>query len=126
MLSILTAVLFVLVAAGTLALGLQWDAKHARSLERLQGSRIEAPRPAAATARASLVQLWRDLVSGVGAMMPASSRDLPLLKRRLVSAGWRNPAAPRYFQGARAVAAVAFGAAGLALALRRSPTAPTC
>jgi tight adherence protein C len=41
--------------------------------------------------------------------MPASAKELPNLKRRLVRAGYRHPNSPRYFQGARTVSIVGFG-----------------
>jgi tight adherence protein C len=62
--------------------------------------------------------LWRELLSRIGSAVPASSRDLPRLKRRLIRAGFRNPNAARYFQGIRLVATLVLGAASLAGALR--------
>ena len=47
--------------------------------------------------------VWRELVSRIGTAVPASARDLPRLKRRLIRAGFRNPNAARYFQGIRPV-----------------------
>ena len=113
MLTLLTAILFVLVAGCTLLLGLYWDARRVRALDRLA-----APERRRARVIPSGVRLWRGLVSRLGAALPLSPRALPLLKRRLVSAGWRDPEAPGYFQGARSVLAVLFGLAALALAWR--------
>ena len=110
MLTILTAVLFLLVAGCTLLLGLYWDARRVRALDRLA-----APQRRRARVIPSGLRLWRGLVSRLGALLPLSPRALPVLKRRLVSAGWRDPDAPRYFQGARSVLAVVFGLAALAL-----------
>jgi tight adherence protein C len=57
--------------------------------------------------------VWRELVDRIGSSVPASAKDLPRLKRRMIQAGFRDPAAIRVFHGARAVVAVAFGVAGL-------------
>jgi tight adherence protein C len=112
-LALLTVAVFLLVAAGTAALGLQLAARRARALERLA-----VPRPLVPAILPSPALIWRELVSRIGSIMPLPSKDLPLLKRRLIRAGLRHPNAPRYFQGARAVAAVAFGGLALAVALR--------
>ncbi len=53
--------------------------------------------------------IWKDLVDRLGSAVPASPKDLPALKRRLIRAGWRNRDAARVFQGARAVAIAIFG-----------------
>jgi tight adherence protein C len=50
-------------------------------------------------------------------MVPASSKDQPALKKRMVRAGFRNPHAARYFYGFRAVGVVLFGGAALFLGL---------
>src|SRR5664280_734176 len=66
----------------------------------------------------SAAQLWRDLVSRLGSVVPTSARDLPRLKRRLVRAGFRSLNAARYFQGARLVTTVSFAAVALLAAWR--------
>jgi tight adherence protein C len=110
---ILTVAVFLLVAAGTAALGMQGSGRRSRSMERLA-----APRALVPHFLPSPALLWRELVLRVGSAIPLPSKDLPLLKRRLIRAGLRSPNAPRYFQGSRAVGAVAFGGLALAIALR--------
>jgi len=113
MVQVFTVAVFLLVAAGTAALAILLDERRARALERL------APEPRLVPKQVdSPALIWRELVSAIGAYLPASSKDLPRLKRRLVRAGIRNPIAPRIFQGARAVAAVVFGLAATAIAAR--------
>jgi tight adherence protein C len=112
-LGILTVVVFVLVAAGTATLGIELSARRARTLDRLAAPRARVP-----DVLPSPALLWRELVSRIGSAIPTPSKDLPLLKRRLIRAGLRHPNAPRYFQGARAVAAVVFGGVAFAIALR--------
>ena len=110
MLEILTAMLFLLVAGGTAWAGLRAAAWRARGVHRL------APMPAPAVAVApSPTLIWRELVSRIGAAMPASGRNLPLLKRRLIRGGLRNPNAAGYFQGARTLTTVLFGSLALFL-----------
>jgi tight adherence protein C len=113
MVGMLTLAVFLLVTVGTAALGMQLDGLRARALERL------APEPRLVPKQVdSPALIWRELVSAIGAYLPASSKDLPRLKRRLVRAGIRNPVAPRIFQGARAVATVVFGLVATAIAVR--------
>ena len=118
MLPLLTVLLFVLVAGGTAWAGLRAGAWRARGVYRLapMPDPNTDPFPSAAT-------LWRELVSRLGAFVPASARNLPQLKRRLVRAGIRNPNAARYFQGIRLVTTLLFTAGALVWAWR-SQAAP--
>lgn len=111
-LPILTIAVFVLVAVGTAAVGIRVTARRMRALERLETPRTEVP-----AFLPSPASVWRELVSRIGSAIPPPSKDLPLLRRRLIRAGWRNPGAPRYFQGARAVAAVGFSIVALLVSL---------
>ena len=103
MLPTLTAMVFVLVAAGTAAMLLAMTGNRRRKIRRL----VDKP---AVVPPLSYALIWRELVSRIGSVMPASPKNLPALKRRLIRAGYRHPSAPRYFQGARAVSIVVFGA----------------
>jgi tight adherence protein C len=110
MLPLLTTVLFLLVAVGTAWAGLRAGAWQARGVHRL------APMPApGADPFPSVAMIWRELLSRLGSFAPASARNLPLLKRRLIRAGIRSPNAPRYFQGIRLVTIVLFTAGALTL-----------
>ena len=99
---------FVLVAAGTAAIGMRVSAWRTRALARLtRRAAVAAPAiPSAAMA-------WRELIDRIGSSVPGSPKDLPRLKRRLLRGGFRDPAALRIFQGARPVLAAAFGLAGV-------------
>jgi len=111
MLALSTVGVFLFVAAATLAVGLGNGSRRARALQRL------AAKPKTASGfLPSPVTVWRELVDRLGSAVPASPKDLPLLRRRLVRAGWRNPEAVRFFQGARAVGVAAFAMATLAVA----------
>jgi tight adherence protein C len=102
MLELLTVTLFLLVAAGTAWAILRAGNSSARSVQRVaQPVQVEGLMPSPAPR-------WIDLVSRLGSSVPASPRDLPRLKRRLVRAGFRNQNAANYFQGARMVSTVLF------------------
>jgi tight adherence protein C len=108
----LTMVVFLLVAAGSIFISMKLDTWRQQSVARL------SPEPRLVSPEVSSAALiWRELVSRIGTALPASEKGLPQLRRRLVRAGIRNPNAPRYFQGARGVGTVIFGAAGLAVAV---------
>jgi tight adherence protein C len=100
------AAVLVLVWAGTAALAARSASWRTRALDRL------AREPVKATAAASPAHLWRELVDRIGASVPAGPKDLPLLKRRLIRAGFRDPSAIRVFQGVRMLLVPLFAAAG--------------
>src|SRR5579883_3273720 len=100
----LTTIVFLLVAGGSFWIGLKLDTRRRRSLERLGSEPKLVPKEVFSAAL-----IWRELVNRIGSVLPASEKDLPLLKRRLIRAGIRRQSAPGYFQGARGVGTVAFG-----------------
>jgi tight adherence protein C len=97
---------FVLVAAGAMVAAGRADSWRSQALSRL------TPRPSAYSLMPSATLIWRELVSRIGSTVPASGKDGGQTRRRLIRAGFRDPSAPRLFQGARAALAVVFGAAG--------------
>jgi tight adherence protein C len=62
--------------------------------------------------------IWRELASRIGSMVPASTKEAPLLRKRLIRAGYLNPNAVRFFRGTRAVCAGTFAVLGLLWSLR--------
>ena len=96
MLEVLTATLFLLVAAGIAWAGLRKGTSRTRGVQR-----VASPPVHAASLLPSQAPRWSGLVSRIGTTVPASARDLPRLKRRLLRAGFRDPNAAAYFQGAR-------------------------
>jgi tight adherence protein C len=101
----LSILIFVSIALVTVLVALRLGRFRARAVDRLAP---QTAGPASASPSSSLV--WRELVGRIGSYVPASDRDLPALKRRLIRAGFRHPAAARYFRGARAVLALLLGA----------------
>ncbi len=107
MLLLMTATLFLLVAAGTAWAGFRGG--RSRGVRRL--APVAAP---SAGLVPSHTLVWRDLVNRIGSAVPSSGRDLPRLKRRLIRAGFRDPNAARYVQGIRPVTTLLFAAGALA------------
>jgi tight adherence protein C len=110
-----TALVFVLMTLGTALIVFRaWNLRQ-RSLGRI------APRAATVTPYLPSPSLvWSELVNWIGSFVPASPKNLPRLKQRLMRAGFRNPSAVRFFHGARAVATLTFSLAGLFLGLHFS------
>ena len=113
MLLLSTLAVFLAVAGVTIWVSFRmWDWR-VRAADRI------SPRPAAAIPLLPSPSLiWRDLVKRMGFFVPASPKDLPRLKRWLVRAGFRNPAAYRVFYGARALSILVFAPVGAILGLR--------
>ncbi len=113
MLELLVAAVFLSVISVSLLVGLRDTGRRAKALVRLSNPDEQpgddAPSPGL---------IWHHLVNWIGTVVPASPKDLPLLKRRLVRAGFRDPEAARIFTGVKAVSALILGLAGLAIAVR--------
>jgi tight adherence protein C len=110
-LEIFTCAIFVVVAAVTYLIGFQVSNHRAKALVRLSSDPAPEFLPAPSL-------IWQQLVNWIGSIVPASPKDLPLLKRRLVRAGFRDPNAARVFYGIRAVSTVVFCLGGLFVATR--------
>jgi tight adherence protein C len=105
----LTLLLFVAVASVTGGLGIYFSSVRSRMLRRLIPEQPSVTTPILP----SPWVVWRELVARIGAVVPASAKDLPELRRRLMRAGMRGSHAARYFHGARAISVVALGGAVL-------------
>jgi tight adherence protein C len=113
LLELSTLLVFIAVAGMTAFLGLRLNDWRARAVDR-----IAPPKQTVAPFIPSPALIWHELVSRVGSFVPASPKDLPRLKRRLVRAGFRNPTALGIFNGARVVSTVIFTLIGVAAGLR--------
>jgi tight adherence protein C len=101
-----SAIVFVLVLGGTAGLLLRWSSWRSRARGRFAAD---------AAAKATVISpalIWREMVDRVGASVPASPKDVVGLKRRLIRAGFRDPATIRVFQGARLILIPIFTALG--------------
>jgi tight adherence protein C len=109
---LLIALIFVSIAAVTAFIGMNLWNWRARAIDR-----IAAPTEIITPFLPSPSLVWQELVKRIGTHVPAASKDLPLLRRRLVRAGFRFPEAARYFHGTRAVITVVLALAGLGMGL---------
>lgn len=113
MLEVITCALFVAIAAPTALLAMHLWSRRTQAVDR-----IAAHRATVSAFLPSPSLIWRELASRVGSMVPASSKEAPQLKRRMIRAGFRNPKALRFFRGIRGVATGAFAVLGLLWGLR--------
>ena len=108
----LTLLVFISVALFSIAAGVAASNWRSRAIERLVGrQRVAAVVPSASLA-------WQELVSRIGTLVPASPKSAPVLRRRLMRAGWRSPVAVRIFHGARAISVAGLVAAAVVFAGR--------
>ena len=95
-------VVFVLFAAGFSFGGVRLWVKPKEAIERVAGTGMSAHD--AAPVHPSL--LFHDLVKRLGNLVPASPKDVTVMQRRLIRAGYRNPNALKVLYGAKAIFAV--------------------
>ena len=104
MLELLTGVVFVVVGAVTALVSLRVFNWRSRAVDRIAargGATVSPFLPSPSL-------IWREMVHRIGAIVPASPKDLPLLRRRLIRASFRDPDAVRFFHGCRAVSTLMF------------------
>jgi tight adherence protein C len=109
---LLSILVFVLVTTATALIAWRLWAWRARAVERLAGKVPVVP------ALPSPVLLWRELVARIGARVPATTKDLPTLKKQLMMAGFRQQTAASIFQVARTVSTALVGALALIVSVR--------
>jgi len=115
MLEGLSILIFLSIAFVTVLVALRLGRGHSQAVERIA-------RVAGDSGEATASHLvWRELVARIGSFVPASSRDLPVVKRRLIRAGFRHPNAHRFLAGLRAVGAAALALAAILVALWTAP-----
>src|ERR1700692_1907621 len=91
--------IFLLFAAGLSFAGMKLYVKPKEAIERVAGTGLDghdsAPR------HPSLV--FHDIVKRLGNLVPASPKDVTVMQRRLIRAGYRNPNALKILYGAKAL-----------------------
>jgi len=112
-LELLTCVVFVVVAVPTGFFCLHLWNLRSRALDRMATGKV----PVSLFVPSARL-IWQELVARVGSMVPASTKDLPQLRLRLIRAGFRNPSAVRLFYGVRGVSTLGFTALGLLWSLK--------
>jgi len=91
--------IFILFAAGLSYAGVKLYVKPKEALERVAGTELDSH--AGSPVHPSLI--FHDLVKRLGSMVPASPKDVTVMQRRLIRAGYRNPNALKILYGAKAV-----------------------
>jgi len=94
--------IFLLFAAGLSFAGMKLYVKPKEALERVAGTGLETGD--SAPVHPSLV--FHDMVKRLGALVPASPKDVTVMQRRLIRAGYRNPNALKVLYGAKVAFAV--------------------
>jgi tight adherence protein C len=94
-----TAILFVLLVLGLSLVGMRFYIRPNEALERIAGGGIEAAEES--PKHASLA--FHDLVKKLGAIVPASPKDVTVMQRRLIRAGFRGPNALKVLYGAKLI-----------------------
>src|SRR5271169_34923 len=96
---VISFLLFVLLAGGLSLLGMKLWVKPKEAMERVAGTGISQHE--AAPRHPSLV--FHDIVKRLGNLVPASPKDVTVMQRRLIRAGYRNPNALKVLYGAKAL-----------------------
>jgi tight adherence protein C len=99
-----SAVLFILVVLGLSALGMKLYVRPKEAIERVTGSGIDTAEEA--PVHPSLV--FRDMVKKLGNLVPQSPKDVSIMHRRLIRAGFRGPNALKLLYGAKAALGITF------------------
>lgn len=101
MLIAVTLLVFLAAAATVSLVGLRLWVRPKEAIDRVTGAAVE---PVEAPPHPSL--LFRQMIERLGAMVPASPREVGLIQRRLIRAGIRGPNALKIFYGSKALLAV--------------------
>src|SRR5579871_1665522 len=94
--------IFLLFAAGLSFAGMKLYVKPKEAIERVAGTGLESGE--GAPIHPSLV--FHDVVKRLGALVPASPKDVTIMQRRLIRAGYRNPNALKILYGAKLIMGV--------------------
>jgi tight adherence protein C len=106
---------FVLCAAGLAFAGTKLYVKPKEAIERIAGT---STREESAPIHPSLI--FHDIVKRLGNLVPASPKDVTVMQRRLIRAGYRNPNALKILYGAKALFAVLLPALAAVVLLNTS------
>ena len=97
-------VLFIALAAGLSFAGMRLYVKPKEAIERVAG--VSSDHHESSPVHPSLI--FHDIVKRLGALVPASPKDVTVMQRRLIRAGYRNPNALKILYGAKASLGVLF------------------
>jgi tight adherence protein C len=97
-----TCVIFVVLALAISYAGMKLYVRPKEAMERVTGASLEQHEPP--PVHPSLV--FHDIVKRLGALVPASPKDVTVMQRRLIRAGYRNPNVLKILYGAKAILGV--------------------
>lgn len=101
---LLSIAVFVLVAGGMTLLASRLWLRPKAVIERITGTDAAA---AAARPQKHPSLAFRELLTRLGNVLPASPRDVTVMQQRLIRAGYRSPAALKYLYGSKVLLGVA-------------------
>jgi tight adherence protein C len=96
---LLSCLIFVVLALALSFAGMKLYVRPKEAMERVAGTAMEAHE--APPTHPSLV--FSDMVKRLGALVPASPKDVNVMQRRLIRAGYRNPNALKVLYGSKAI-----------------------
>src|SRR5713226_4885267 len=96
---LLSCLLFLVLAVIISFAGMKLYVKPKEAMERVSGATLD--QNDAPPVHPSLI--FHDIVKRLGSLVPASPKDVTVMQRRLVRAGYRNPNALKILYGAKAV-----------------------
>jgi tight adherence protein C len=99
-----SCVIFVVIVLAFSYAGMKLYVRPKEAMERVTGATMEYQE--ASPTHPSLI--FHDIVKRLGALVPASPKDVTVMQRRLIRAGYRNPNALKVLYGAKALLGVAF------------------
>lgn len=114
MLEAIALLTFLSISVVTVLVALRLGRGQSRAVERI------APRAAPVIQPGSHL-VWRELLERIGSFVPASPKTLPVWRRRLIRAGFRNPQAFKFFLGFRVLGSLVGAPAGLLIGFRTAP-----
>ena len=100
---LIAAVVFIVLVLMLSSIGMRLYVRPKEALERVAGTYVTEQEPQAHPSLA-----LHDVIKRVGSMIPASPKDVTVIQRRLIRAGYRGPNALKILYGAKAILGVAF------------------
>src|SRR5271157_756675 len=94
-----SCVIFVVIVLAVSYAGMKMYVRPKEAMDRVTGATLEYQE--ASPTHPSLV--FHDIVKRLGNLVPASPKDVTVMQRRLIRAGYRNPNALKILYGAKAV-----------------------
>lgn len=109
-------IIFLALAVGVSYLGMKLYVRPKEAMERVTGATIEHQE--ITPTHPSLV--FHDIVKRLGTLVPASPKDVTVMQRRLIRAGYRTPNALKMLYGAKAAFGVAFPVLAIVASMQSS------